>query len=116
MTLKKSSSCSILPVSSCHATRRRQEGWDTAGSHRSRQGKSSGGGRVRTTDLPVATRGTRTVEKKQHIFGLLSKAYLLYCSTKLSQIVWTVMAKTPFSWASGHVENERIRVEDTPLI
>ncbi|KER26003.1 hypothetical protein T265_06640 [Opisthorchis viverrini] len=38
----------------CHATRRRHEGWDIARSPKPRQGKSSGRGRVRTTDLPVS--------------------------------------------------------------
>ncbi|KER28090.1 hypothetical protein T265_05001 [Opisthorchis viverrini] len=47
-------SCSTLSVSSCHATRRRHEGWDTARSPKSRQGKSSGKGRVRTIGLPVS--------------------------------------------------------------
>ncbi|KER26706.1 hypothetical protein T265_06072 [Opisthorchis viverrini] len=41
-----------LPVPSCHATRRKHEGWDTAGLPKPRQGKSRDRGRVRTTDLP----------------------------------------------------------------
>ncbi|KER26509.1 hypothetical protein T265_06232 [Opisthorchis viverrini] len=51
---KKVFSCSTLPVPSCHATRRKHEGWDTARLPKPRQGKSSGGGRIRTTDLPVS--------------------------------------------------------------
>ncbi|KER26341.1 hypothetical protein T265_06388 [Opisthorchis viverrini] len=39
---------------SCHATRRKHEGWDTARLPKPRQGKSRGSGRVRTTDLPVS--------------------------------------------------------------
>ncbi|KER23343.1 LOW QUALITY PROTEIN: hypothetical protein T265_14657 [Opisthorchis viverrini] len=46
--------CSTLPVPSCHATRRKHEGWDTARLPKPRQGKSRGGGRIRTTDLPVS--------------------------------------------------------------
>ncbi|KER25995.1 hypothetical protein T265_06685 [Opisthorchis viverrini] len=42
-----------LPVPSCHVNRRKHEGWDTARLPKPRQGKSSGGGRIRTTDLPV---------------------------------------------------------------
>ncbi|KER26411.1 hypothetical protein T265_06330 [Opisthorchis viverrini] len=38
---------------SCHATRRKHEGWDTAKLPKPRQGKSRGGVRVRTTDIPV---------------------------------------------------------------
>ncbi|KER29445.1 hypothetical protein T265_03911 [Opisthorchis viverrini] len=45
-------SCNTLQVPSCHATRRKQEGWDTARLPKPRQGKSNGRGRVRTTDLP----------------------------------------------------------------
>ncbi|KER28054.1 hypothetical protein T265_13670, partial [Opisthorchis viverrini] len=47
----KAFSCSTLPVPSCHATLREHEGWDTARLPKPRQGKSSGGGRIRTTDL-----------------------------------------------------------------
>ncbi|KAG5455245.1 hypothetical protein CSKR_106449 [Clonorchis sinensis] len=49
----KSFSCSTLSVPSCHATRRKHEGWDTARLPKPKQGKSRGRGRVRTTDLPV---------------------------------------------------------------
>ncbi|KER29386.1 hypothetical protein T265_03957 [Opisthorchis viverrini] len=45
--------CAILLVPSCRATRKRQEGWDTAKLPKPRQGKSRDRGRVRTTDLPV---------------------------------------------------------------
>ncbi|KAG5453078.1 Ectonucleoside triphosphate diphosphohydrolase 6, variant 2 [Clonorchis sinensis] len=37
---------------SCHATRVKHEGWDTARLPKPRQGKSRGRGRVRTTDVP----------------------------------------------------------------
>ncbi|KAG5453059.1 hypothetical protein CSKR_106226 [Clonorchis sinensis] len=50
----ETSSCSTLSVPKCHATRRKHEGWDTARLPKPRQGKSRGGGRVRTTDLPVS--------------------------------------------------------------
>ncbi|KER23399.1 hypothetical protein T265_08723 [Opisthorchis viverrini] len=50
---KKASSCSIPSVPSCHVTRRKHEGWDTARLPKPRQGKSSGGGHIRTTDLPL---------------------------------------------------------------
>ncbi|KER29172.1 hypothetical protein T265_04175 [Opisthorchis viverrini] len=46
-------SCNTLSVSSCHSTRRKHEDWDTARLPKPRQGMSSGGGRIRTTDLPV---------------------------------------------------------------
>ncbi|KER34212.1 hypothetical protein T265_12445, partial [Opisthorchis viverrini] len=36
---KKAFSCSTLPVPSCHATRRKHEGWDTARLSKPRQGK-----------------------------------------------------------------------------
>ncbi|KER33697.1 hypothetical protein T265_00576 [Opisthorchis viverrini] len=52
--VKKSFSCSTLPVPNCHATRRLHEGSDTARLPRPRQGKSRGRGRVRTTDLQVS--------------------------------------------------------------
>ncbi|KER34076.1 hypothetical protein T265_12497, partial [Opisthorchis viverrini] len=52
-TKMKSFSCDTLPVPNCHATRRKHEGWDTVRLPKPRQGKSRGGGRVRTTDLPV---------------------------------------------------------------
>ncbi|KAG5452842.1 hypothetical protein CSKR_108992 [Clonorchis sinensis] len=39
-------------MTSCHATQRKHEGWDTARLPKPRQGKSRGRGRVRTTDLP----------------------------------------------------------------
>ncbi|KER28433.1 hypothetical protein T265_04741 [Opisthorchis viverrini] len=52
--VKKAFSCSTLPVPNCHATRRKHEGWDTARLPKPRQGKSSGGGRIRTMDLPVS--------------------------------------------------------------
>ncbi|KAG5443320.1 hypothetical protein CSKR_107288 [Clonorchis sinensis] len=52
---KKSFSCSTLSVPSCHATRRKHEGWDTARLPKPRQGKSRGRGGVRTTDLPRLT-------------------------------------------------------------
>ncbi|KER20932.1 hypothetical protein T265_10620 [Opisthorchis viverrini] len=48
------SSAVTLSVPSCHATRRKQEGWDTARLSKPRQGKSRGRGRIRTTDLPVS--------------------------------------------------------------
>ncbi|KAG5448326.1 hypothetical protein CSKR_107041 [Clonorchis sinensis] len=38
---------------SCHATRMKHEGWDTARLSKPGQGKSRGRGRVRTTDIPV---------------------------------------------------------------
>ncbi|KER29493.1 hypothetical protein T265_03873 [Opisthorchis viverrini] len=44
----------LRPESISAVTRRKHEGWDTAGSPKSRQGKSRGRGRVRTTDLPVS--------------------------------------------------------------
>ncbi|KER20609.1 hypothetical protein T265_10887 [Opisthorchis viverrini] len=44
MLLRQPFSCSTLPVPSCHATRRKHEGWDTARLPKPRQGKSSGGG------------------------------------------------------------------------
>ncbi|KER24376.1 hypothetical protein T265_07935 [Opisthorchis viverrini] len=50
---KKSFSCSTLSVPSCHATRGKHEGWDTARLPKPRQGESRGRGQVRTTDLPV---------------------------------------------------------------
>ncbi|KER31989.1 hypothetical protein T265_01916 [Opisthorchis viverrini] len=50
----KAFSCSTLPVPSCHATRRKYDGWDTARLPKPRQGKSSGGGRIRTADLQVS--------------------------------------------------------------
>ncbi|KER31966.1 hypothetical protein T265_01899 [Opisthorchis viverrini] len=40
--------CSALSVPSCHATRRKHEGWDTVRLPKPRQGKSSGGGGGRT--------------------------------------------------------------------
>ncbi|KER22040.1 hypothetical protein T265_09790 [Opisthorchis viverrini] len=46
-------SSSTLPVPSCHATRSLHEGWDTARLTKPRQGKSRGGGQIRTTNLPV---------------------------------------------------------------
>ncbi|KER22938.1 hypothetical protein T265_14750, partial [Opisthorchis viverrini] len=49
--IKKSFSCNTLPVPSCHSTRRKHEGWDTARLPKPRQEKSRGRGRVRTTDL-----------------------------------------------------------------
>ncbi|KER27715.1 hypothetical protein T265_05274 [Opisthorchis viverrini] len=49
--IKKVFTCTTLPVPSCHATRKKHEGWDTARLPKPRQGKSSGGGRIRTTDL-----------------------------------------------------------------
>ncbi|KER33456.1 hypothetical protein T265_00759 [Opisthorchis viverrini] len=49
----KTVNCNILPVPSCHATRRKHEGWDTARSPRPRQRKTGGRGRVRNTDLSV---------------------------------------------------------------
>ncbi|KAG5443950.1 hypothetical protein CSKR_113806 [Clonorchis sinensis] len=45
--------CSTLPVPSCHATRGKHEGWDTARLPKPRQGKSRCRGRVRTTNLPA---------------------------------------------------------------
>ncbi|GAA53029.1 hypothetical protein CLF_109371 [Clonorchis sinensis] len=53
---ESATSCSILSVPNCHATRKKHEGWDTARMPKPRQGKSSGRGRVRTTDLPVYPR------------------------------------------------------------
>ncbi|GAA57348.1 splicing factor 3B subunit 3, partial [Clonorchis sinensis] len=50
---KKSFSCNTFPVPSCHATRRKHEGWATTRLPKPRQEKSRGRGRVRTTDLPV---------------------------------------------------------------
>ncbi|KER29750.1 hypothetical protein T265_03662 [Opisthorchis viverrini] len=41
---KKRFSCGKLPVPSCHATRRKHEGWDTARLPKPRQGKSRGRG------------------------------------------------------------------------
>ncbi|KER25062.1 hypothetical protein T265_07400 [Opisthorchis viverrini] len=49
----ESFSCSTLPVPSCHATRRRHDGLDTARSPKPRQGQSRGRGRVRTMNLPL---------------------------------------------------------------
>ncbi|KER30944.1 hypothetical protein T265_02752 [Opisthorchis viverrini] len=46
-------SCSTLLVPSCHATRRKHEGWDTARLPKPRQEKSSGGSWIRTTNLPT---------------------------------------------------------------
>ncbi|GAA47720.1 hypothetical protein CLF_100720 [Clonorchis sinensis] len=40
-------------AASCHATRRKQEGWDITRLPKPRQGKSRGKGRVRNTDLPL---------------------------------------------------------------
>ncbi|KER33718.1 hypothetical protein T265_00406 [Opisthorchis viverrini] len=48
-----SASSSILSVPSCHAIRRKREGWDTTRLPKPRQGKSRGRCRIRTTDLPV---------------------------------------------------------------
>ncbi|KAG5451749.1 hypothetical protein CSKR_109181 [Clonorchis sinensis] len=45
----KSFSCSTLSVPSCHATRRKHEGWGTARLPKPRQGKSRGRGGVRTS-------------------------------------------------------------------
>ncbi|GAA31310.2 Ras-related protein Rab-3B, partial [Clonorchis sinensis] len=45
-------SCSTLSVSSCHATQRKHESWDTARFPKPRQEKSRGSGRVLITDLP----------------------------------------------------------------
>ncbi|KER29684.1 hypothetical protein T265_13328 [Opisthorchis viverrini] len=51
---KKERSADSTPlVPSCHATRRKHEGWETARLPKPRQGKSRVGGRIRTTDLPV---------------------------------------------------------------
>ncbi|KER19594.1 hypothetical protein T265_11678 [Opisthorchis viverrini] len=47
------SAVATLSVLSCHATRRKHEGGDTARLPKPRQGKSRGRGRARTTDLPV---------------------------------------------------------------
>ncbi|KAG5453481.1 hypothetical protein CSKR_114249 [Clonorchis sinensis] len=44
--------CNTLSVPSCHATRRKHEGWDTARLSRPRQRKSRGRVGVQTTDLP----------------------------------------------------------------
>ncbi|KAG5441173.1 hypothetical protein CSKR_202102 [Clonorchis sinensis] len=46
--INKSFSCSTLSVPSCHATRRKHEGWDTARLPKPRQEESRGRGRVRT--------------------------------------------------------------------
>ncbi|KER30013.1 hypothetical protein T265_03492 [Opisthorchis viverrini] len=52
LPLHQSISCSTLSVPSCHATRKRDEGWDTAWLPKPIQGKSRGrAGWVRTTDL-----------------------------------------------------------------
>ncbi|KER20858.1 LOW QUALITY PROTEIN: hypothetical protein T265_15231 [Opisthorchis viverrini] len=48
--------CNTLSVPTCRATRRKHEGWDIARLPKLRQGKSSGRGGARTTDLPVFTR------------------------------------------------------------
>ncbi|KAG5450800.1 E3 UFM1-protein ligase 1 [Clonorchis sinensis] len=48
---KKTFSSNTHSVPSCHATRRKREGWDIARLSKSRQGKSRGRGRVRTTNL-----------------------------------------------------------------
>ncbi|KER19888.1 hypothetical protein T265_11452 [Opisthorchis viverrini] len=65
-------SCNILPVPSCHATRRKHEGWDTARLPKPRQGKSRGRGRLRATDFPssrpkftVKTPGCANTENEQ---------------------------------------------------
>ncbi|KAG5444744.1 hypothetical protein CSKR_113850 [Clonorchis sinensis] len=69
-------SCSTLSVPSCHAIRRKHEGWDTARLPKPRQGKSRGRGRVRTTDLPLY----RTIKSECR-------------SPKISRSCFTVCAK-----------------------
>ncbi|KAG5444114.1 hypothetical protein CSKR_101599 [Clonorchis sinensis] len=48
--------CSTLSVPSCHAIRRKHEGWDIARLPKPRQGKSRGRGRVLNTELNIRNR------------------------------------------------------------
>ncbi|KER29677.1 hypothetical protein T265_03778 [Opisthorchis viverrini] len=63
VVFKKAFSCNTLPVPSCHAIRRKQEGWDTARLSKPRQGKSTGGGLVRSTDPPSGTKAELNIKE-----------------------------------------------------
>ncbi|KER21524.1 hypothetical protein T265_10170 [Opisthorchis viverrini] len=69
-------SCNTLLVPSCHAARKKHEGWDTARLPKSGQGKSREGGQVRTTDLPV---GKFALKRLSHL--------PLHTQDKIAQIV-----------------------------
>ncbi|KER27277.1 hypothetical protein T265_05678 [Opisthorchis viverrini] len=126
----RTSRCSTLLVPSCHATRRKHEGWDTARLLTRRQRKSRGGGRIRTTDLPVSKFADlwilvdRKAVVRLHFWGTLDTNDLAFnvvtpfrclSATRRKHEDWDTAARFPKPRQEKSRRSGRVRTEDFPI-